>query len=36
MNLLDKIKVLANQYTTDVITWRRHLHAHPGAILSGI
>ncbi|GCC50919.1 amidohydrolase [Chryseotalea sanaruensis] len=29
MNLLDKIKVLANQYTTDVITWRRHLHAHP-------
>lgn len=29
MNLLDKIKVLANQYTIDVITWRRHLHAHP-------
>jgi amidohydrolase len=29
MNLLDKIKVLANQYTTDVINWRRHLHAHP-------
>lgn len=29
MDLLDKIKVLANQYTTDVITWRRHLHAHP-------
>lgn len=29
MNLLDKIKVLADQYTTDVITWRRYLHAHP-------
>lgn len=29
MNLLDKIKVLANQYTTDVVNWRRHLHAHP-------
>lgn len=29
MILLDKIKALANQYTNDVITWRRHLHAHP-------
>ncbi len=29
MNLLDKIKVLADQYTADVITWRRYLHAHP-------
>lgn len=29
MILLDKIKALANQYTHDVITWRRHLHAHP-------
>jgi amidohydrolase len=29
MILLDKIKALANQYTNDVIAWRRHLHAHP-------
>lgn len=29
MNLLDKIKALAGEYTKDVISWRRHLHANP-------
>jgi amidohydrolase len=29
MNLLEEIKSLSQQYSNDVITHRRHLHAHP-------
>lgn len=29
MSLLEKVKSLSQQYTQDVIAWRRHLHANP-------
>jgi len=29
MNLIDRIKELANQYSTEVVEMRHHLHAHP-------
>lgn len=29
MNLIQEIKALANQYTPQVIEYRRHIHAHP-------
>jgi amidohydrolase len=29
MNLLEKIKALSVTYSSEVIAWRRHLHAHP-------
>jgi amidohydrolase len=29
MNLLEKVKALSLQYHTEVVAWRRHLHANP-------
>ncbi len=29
MNILEKVKSLSKQYHTEVVAWRRHLHAHP-------
>jgi amidohydrolase len=29
MNLLEKIKSLSLQYHSEIVAWRRHLHAHP-------